>query len=205
MANEFSTICNKLKLNPMASAEAIADEIGNIMAKKSDAEKKCEDLEKKLADHKAEMDKAKKELDDMKKEHDDMKKEHDDLKKKMDDEADAKAKAKSDEEAKAKAETEEKAKNYINLAATQGRIPSDKATIDLWTKKAIEDFDGIKNMLEKQPANKKAADAKIPVPTPGAGTGKITNLEEAGKVKSVAMMMALKEKALDDNFRNRAR
>ena len=205
MANEFSTICNKLKLNPMASAEAIADEIGNIMAKKSDAEKKCEDLEKKLADHKAEMDKAKKELDDMKKEHDDMKKQHDDLKKKMDDEADAKAKAKSDEEAKAKAETEEKAKNYINLAATQGRIPSDKATIDLWTKKAIEDFDGIKNMLEKQPANKKAADAKIPVPTPGAGTGKITNLEEAGKVKSVAMMMALKEKALDDNFRNRAR
>ena len=200
MASDYSLIANKLKLNREASAEAIAEEIQNIMNKKSDAEKECDDLEKKMAAHKEEMDKTKKELDDLKKEHADMKKQHDDLKKKLDDEAEEKAKNKEEADKKAKAETEEKAKNFINQAAIHGRIPNDAATIELWTKKAIEDFDGIKNMLERQPANRKAGETKIPVKT-----GKVLNLEEVGKVKTVAMKMAEKDREMEEKFRNRAR
>lgn len=150
----FSKIANKLGLVTQASDDAIVEQINSILNKKADADKKAEDLEKKMDDLKKCMEDKKGEYDEMKKKHDDLKKDHDDLKAKKDDE-DKKA---SD---KKKADDEDKAKNLIERFAKEGRIPSDTDTMAAWKAKAVADFDGIKNLIEKLPINKRAVTIDI--------------------------------------------
>lgn len=144
----FSRIANKLGLVSQASDDAIMEQITSILNKKNESDKKAEDLEKKMEDLKKSMEDKKSEYDDMKKKHDDLKKDYDDLKKKADDEA-------KKSEDKKKAEDEDKAKNLIENFAKEGRIPNDTDTMAAWKVKAVADYDGIKNLLEKLPINKK--------------------------------------------------
>jgi ATP-dependent Clp endopeptidase proteolytic subunit ClpP len=135
----MKTVANKLGLNPEASEEAIVAGIAVIENKVSVAEARATAAEAALAVNKAEFEKVQNELKGLK-----------DAK-----EAAEKAAAESDKAAK-----EVKAKNMIEGFAKMGKIKNDAATIELWTKKAVEDHDGVKAMIEALPVNKSAA-AKI--------------------------------------------
>lgn len=157
----FAKIANKLGLHEMASADAVVEELGKIMAKKSDLQKQCEKLEDDMTKAKRDMEDHKSELDDLKKKHADMKSEYDKLKQKMEDEDKAKAEDKAKEEDKAKAEMEDKAKNAAETAAVQGRIPGDTESLGLWKAAFIKDFAGTKAIVDKMPINKQRG-ARIP-------------------------------------------
>ena len=154
MALDYTKIANKLKLNPMASEEAIIEEIASIVNKKNESDKKAEDAEDKMKKMEEDLKKAKKDYDDKKAEYDSLKKDYDDMKKKNDDDEE-------DKKNKKKAEDVDKAKNMVEGFAKEGRIPSDAATMKAWQDKAVADYEGIKNLLGALPINKKAT--TIPV------------------------------------------
>lgn len=142
-------VANKLNLNPEATEDSIVSEIEKIENRAKKAEEAIVNKSKSLEDKEAELAKMKEECDALKAEIADMKK---------------KAKAKEDEEAKAKAEAEEaenkakeeKAKNLIDGFVVAGRIKNDEAIKNSWIKKAKEDYDGVKSLIESLPVSAKS-------------------------------------------------
>lgn len=176
----YAKIANKLGLHEMASSDAVVEELGKILNKKSELEKKCEDLEEKMEDLEKKMEDHKSKGEDLQKKHDDLKAKHAELTKKMEDEEKAKKEEDEEKAKKAKAEDEDKAKNMVETAALQGKIPSDTESLELWKKSAIKDMAGTKSILDKMPINKKAA-AKIPKTAP------VQTRSEQGSVIALAM------------------
>lgn len=145
---DLSLIANYLGLNTEATGTSILTEMKNKV--------NTEILNRTKAEE--ELDKFKKELDKMKNEVAE-----------MNDKYKAKCKEFDDMTAKAKAEMEEadnKAKASAQEAATikakamvEGFVKTNKIkadAVDKWTKLAVDDFEGIKNMLEELPTNGKA-------------------------------------------------
>ncbi|HLZ86977.1 MAG TPA: ATP-dependent Clp protease proteolytic subunit [Puia sp.] len=194
----FARIANKLGLHEMASADAIMEVLSGIMNKKDEDKKKAEDLEDAITKCKRDMDDLKKEHDDLKKKHADLKAEYDEHMKKMEDKkkAEEEDRKKAEEEDKAKAE--DKAKNLVDTAAAQGKIPKTKEALETWKNKAIADYAGVESLLKTMGVSVKASG---PVAKPE--TGKVANLEEAGKVYNMATEMAVRSAKYDEEFRNR--
>lgn len=113
-------VYNKLNLVDGSNEDAV---IASIEAIENKAKVTAEDLEK-----------CKKEMAELKDKYDKMKAEYDKLEK------DAKDKEEKDKS--------EKAKNLVAGAAKAGKIKNDATVIAGWEKKAVEDFDGTKALLE---------------------------------------------------------
>lgn len=131
--SKMSKVANKLGLNPEANEDAIISEITSIVNKNSDMEGKLSKME---AEYKKAQEKCNELQDQMEK---------------------MKAEMKESEDKKAKAEMEskeEKAKNLVDLYVKSGKVKNEAAT--KWVAKAIEDFDGVKNLLDELPTNGKA-------------------------------------------------
>jgi ATP-dependent Clp endopeptidase proteolytic subunit ClpP len=202
MPDQFplSKIANKLGLHEMASQDAIVEVLTKVMNKKDEDKKKMEDLEDAMTKCKRDLEDSKKECDDLKKKHADLKDELDKHTKAMEDKKKDEDKAKAESEDKAKAENEDKAKNLISTAAQQGKIPKTKEALEVWNAKAIADYAGVENLLKTM-----GVSVKAPGPVAASTTGKVANLEEAGKVYNVAMEMAKRDAKLEEDFRNRRR
>jgi len=130
---KMNKVANKLGLNPEANEDAIISEITSIVNKNSDMTAKLEKMQ-------AEFKKAQEKCDELEMKCNEMKEE-------MKQAEDKKAKAELDAK-------EEKAKNLIDLYVKAGKVKNDAAT--KWVAKAIEDFDGVKNLLDELPTNGKA-------------------------------------------------
>jgi ATP-dependent Clp endopeptidase proteolytic subunit ClpP len=160
---DLQRINNKLGLNPDASEDSTVDAIQAVLdkAEKAEEDKKKAEEDKKKAEEdctkseedlkalKAKLKKAEEDADDLRSK----------IKKMEEDEEDRKkAKAEEDKKAKAKAEEDaaDKAKNLIEDFVKKGRVANKPEVIALWTKNAIADFEGVKNMLESLAPNGKA-------------------------------------------------
>jgi len=196
----FARIANKLGLHEMASTDAILEVLSGIMNKKDEDKKKAEDLEDAMTKCKRDLEDSKKELDDLKAKHADLKKQYDDHMKAMEDKKKDEDKVKAEADDKAKAEMEDKAKNLISTAAAQGKIPKTKEALEVWNAKAIADYSGVENLLKTM-----GISVKAPGPVAKPETGKVANLEEAGKVYNMATEMAVRSAKYDEEFRNRRR
>ena len=130
---KMTKVANKLGLNPEANEDAIISEITSIVNKNSDMESKMSKME-------AEFKKAQEKCNELQEKMDKMKDE-------MKDAEDKKAKAEMESK-------EEKAKNLVDLFVKSGKVKNEAAI--KWVAKAIEDFDGVKNLLEELPTNGKA-------------------------------------------------
>jgi ATP-dependent Clp protease protease subunit len=171
-------VCNRLNLNQDANEESIVAEIDKISnnlkvandainAKNEDIKKKQEELAKAQLDLTAAQAKVK-DLEDAKAK------------------ADLEAKAKADLEKAAKVkEVADNAKKLITGFVEQGKIKNEAAEIEKWEKKAVEDFDTIKALLENLPVNHKATKITNVVST-GGTQSKLTSVVANKMVENLA-------------------
>lgn len=151
---KMQKVTNKLKLNADANEDSILTAIEAVENRAEAAEAQNKKSAEEMADMKAKM-------DELKNQYDSLKEQYDAAQNKVKEAEDA---AKAAEEAA----MAEKAENLVKEAVVAGKVKNEDAVVASWKAKAIEDFDGVKNLLDSIPVSKSAAKFEIK----GVKTGK---------------------------------
>jgi ATP-dependent Clp endopeptidase proteolytic subunit ClpP len=144
---DMKKVANKLKLNSEASEDSIVAEIESV-------QNKVTTLEGQVDNHLKTIEKKDKEIQEVKNQLQAKENELTQVQNKLT-EVENKAKKEAEEKAeKEKTEKAQKAKDLVTGHVAAGRIQNKKEVIDSWTKKAEEDYESVKTMLEGLTVNR---------------------------------------------------
>lgn len=154
MDNNLLEINNKLGLSPAAAHNHTLAAVDGLINKAKEAEEKAKKSDE-------ELDKAKNSLKEKEDKLKEKEQELKDLKAEIEKEKAAKEEQEKKDKAKNEAEKMDKAKNLITGFVQAGKIKNDAKTIADWTAKAVDDYDGIKDLISGLPVNKAAVKIEV--------------------------------------------